>query len=354
MKTCSYFTVLLLFFFVSQSLLGQENYEDQIAELKEQKERVEQQEKEALKIEVEEINKRLENENITAEEADTLKEKAAQKRALNIENRISIIDNKIELLARNEGNIMDDPDDKSIIDDGVGVTVNIGDEPWDPFDDDKKSLRYDRRTYSDFVMAVGLNNVIIEGESINNSPYETAGSRFFEMGWSWRTRVFTRSNFMRFNYGLSFQFNGLKSKNNQYYVIVDGEAVQAEFEYPLRKSKLRMDNLVIPLYLEFGPSLVEKTENRIRYSLRNQFRIGLGGYGGINLGTRQKLKYTRDGKNVKDKLIGGYNTNSFIYGLAGYVGIDCVLLYVKYDLNPIFANSTVEQRNISFGFRFDL
>jgi len=115
-----------------------------------------------------------------------------------------------------------------------------------------------------------------------------------------------------------------------------------------------MDNLVFPVHFEFGPSKFKESENKVRYSLRNQFRVGLGGYGGFNLGTRQKLKYDRNGENVKDKLKREYNTTNFVYGLSAYAGFDGVLLYLKYDLNPIFKDAEIEQRNISLGLRFDL
>ena len=72
------------------------------------------------------------------------------------------------------------------------------------------------------------------------------------------------------------------------------------------------------------------------------------------MGTRQKLKYDRNGDNVKDELKRGYNTNDLVYGLSAYAGVDGVLLYVKYDLNPIFKNAAVGQRNVSLGLRFDL
>ncbi|MGB3152581.1 MAG: hypothetical protein WBB27_18135, partial [Maribacter sp.] len=195
----------------------------------------------------------------------------------------------------------------------------------------------------------------IDGESLDETPYKVGGSRFFEMGWQWRTRVFNNSNFLRFNYGFSFQFNGLKPKDNQYFVANEnGQTVLEEFDIELDKSKLRMDNLVFPVHFEFGPSKFRKTDETIRYSLHNQFRLGLGGYGGFNLGTRQKLKYDRNGENVKDKLKRGYNTSNFVYGLSAYAGFDGVLLYIKYDLNPIFKDALVEQRNISLGLRFDL
>ncbi|HMB63873.1 MAG TPA: hypothetical protein VKN36_12415, partial [Eudoraea sp.] len=161
-------------------------------------------------------------------------------------------------------------------------------------------------------------------------------------------------NFMRINYGFSFQFNGLKPKDNQYFVLNNGQAELEEFDVELKKSKLRMDNLVFPVHFEFGPSRLRKTEEKMRYSLSRQFRIGIGGYGGFNLGSRQKLKYTRDGDKVKDKFKRSYSTNDLIYGISAYMGIEGVLLYAKYDLNPIFNDAPLDQRNISLGLRFDL
>ena len=68
----------------------------------------------------------------------------------------------------------------------------------------------------------------------------------------------------------------------------------------------------------------------------------------------QKLKYQRDGEQVKDKLKRDYNTADLVYGLSAYIGFDGVQLYAKYDLNPIFQDAIIEQRNISLGLRFDL
>lgn len=127
-----------------------------------------------------------------------------------------------------------------------------------------------------------------------------------------------------------------------------------EFEYDLDKSKFRMDNLVFPVHFEVGPSRFKKSERTIRYSIRDQFRLGFGGYGGFSLGTRQKLKYNREGENVKDKLKRDYNSSDLIYGVSGYMGFDGVLLYLKYDLNPIFKDADIKQNNISLGLRFDI
>jgi hypothetical protein len=359
MTTLSKYTVLFLVSFMVQFLVAQEDYKKEVEALKAKKEQVTQLEKEALKKEVEVIVQRLKNGEISQEEAKSLKEEAARKRALNIENMLAIIDNNIALIERNQGSQIeqDTLPYKSRIQIGFGAkdTDNgrvFGVKYWD--NEEEPPPIYDRRTYSDLVIAFGINNTIIDGQSLNDSPYELVGSRFFEIGAGWRTRVFKNSNFMRLGYGFSFQFNGLQPKDNQYFTADGSETTLEEFDVDLRKSKLRMDNLVFPVYLEFGPSKRTESETKMRYSLRNQFRLGIGGYGGFNIGTRQKLKYDRNGERVKDKLKRGYNTNDLVYGLSAYMGIDGVLLYAKYDLNPLFKDATIEQRNISFGLRFDL
>ena len=340
-----------------QTAKAQEEYQKEVEVLKEQKTKITQQEKEALKFEVENINERLSKGSITEEKANMLKQAAAEKRALNIENRMAIIDNQINLLERNQGKTLVLMEFDTLNGKGIRLGVDINGKPAVLFKTNKwkREIQYDRRTYSDFVLAVGLNNAIIEGQSLNDSPYKIGGSRFFEIGWQWRTRVFENTNFLRLNYGFSFQFNGLKPKDNQYFVALEnGQTELQEFDFDLDKSKLRMDNLVFPVHFEFGPSTLKTSEETMRYSLQDQFRIGIGGYAGFNMSTRQKLKYDRNGDNVKDKLKRGYNTNDLIYGLSAYAGVDGVLLYVKYDLNPIFKDALVDQRNISLGLRFDL
>ncbi|MEO1013259.1 MAG: hypothetical protein AAFX53_18345 [Bacteroidota bacterium] len=354
MRTIIFYIIVLLLNLLANQILGQEPYQEKVNALKEQKRKITQQEKEALKVEVAKINERVDQGELTIEEARVLKENAAKKRALNIEDRHAIIDNSIALLERNQGEVLSGEKSVSVVDDDSGIQINIGEETWRIFEKKDKEPVYDRRTYCDPIIAIGLNNAIIEGQSLEDTPYRVGGSRFFEIGWVWRTRVFKNTNFLRFNYGFSFQFNGLKPKDNQYFVVDNGQTRLEEFEFELEKSKLRMDNLVFPVHLEFGPSRLLKTERTIRYSLRRQFRLGLGGYGGFNLSTRQKLKYDRAGENVKDKLKRGYNTTDFVYGVSAYMGVEGVLLYAKYDLSPIFRNAEIEQRNISVGLRFDL
>ncbi len=359
MRIISLYLAVLLMSLIAHSLQAQdENYQQKIKVLQEQKARITAQEKEALKIEIKDINKRLDAKKISEEEAKNLKEAAAVKRAANIENRIAILDNEIALLERNEGKWLElGQQDTTKVTWQLGIDFSGKDKSgfiWNEKQQWRRDIKYDRRTYSDLVMAIGFNNAIVDGQSLDDSPYKIGGSRFFELGWAWRTRVFKNTNFMRFHYGVSFQFNGLKPKGNQIFVSEDGQTQLEEFEFDLRKSKFRMDNLVFPVHFEFGPSKVKETEKKIRYSLHNQFRIGVGGYGGFNIGNRQKLKYTRNGERVKEKLKRDYNTSDLVYGLSAYAGFGDTVLYMKYDLSPIFQDAAVEQNNISLGLRFDL
>lgn len=355
------YLVVLVLSFVLQTGIAQkkQSYETKVAQLEKLKTDITTQEKEALKVEISEINERLEKKQITESEAQTLKEAAAKKRALNIENRVSILDNQIALLERNEGNVLaiDTLNYSNRIEINFGKKDSENDRLFGvKIDNNEKRipLKYDRKTYSDLVIAVGFNNAIIEDQSLEDSPYKIGGSRFFELGWQWRTRVFTNTNFLRFHYGVSFQFNGLKPTDNRFFVNNNGQIILEEFDVALDKSKLRMDNLVFPVHFELGPSRKKVGKETIRYTNDGKFRIGLGGYAGFNLGTRQKLKYERNGDRVKDKLKRDYNTSNLIYGLSAYAGFGDTTLYVKYDLNPIFQDALVEQRNISLGLRFDL
>ena len=217
-----------------------------------------------------------------------------------------------------------------------------------------KSKKYDKRTYKDLVFAFGFNNAIIEGQSLENSPYRIGGSGFIELGHDWKTRIFNTSNFWRFKYGFSFQWNKFDIKNNKFLINTNGTTSLEEFSSELGKAKFRTTNLVFPFHLEFGPSKKIEKKNYFRYSTKKKLKIGLGAYAGLNLGNMQKLKYRVDGDRIKDKQKGEFEVSNFVYGLSSYVGFGSSALYVKYDLSPVFKNQTNKQNNISIGLRLDL
>lgn len=334
-KVTFYILAFLLSFSVMPVQAQEETTSEKIEVLEKEKEAIIAEEKEALKKEVEKINLRYEKKEIDWEEAEKLKSEAAKKHAMNIQNRVAVIDNQLALLRRES-----EPEN----------------EDWDDEDDDDDYYHKSRysRTTTHLVLAAGFNNALLEEQSLNDSDFKVGGSRFFEIGLAWRTRVFEQSNWLRFRYGFSFQFNGLKPTDNRYFVENDGLVELQEYPLDLEKSKFRMDNLVFPVHFEFGPSKKIESERSVWFSTHNKIKVGLGGYAGFSLGERQKLRYEENGENVKKKMKGDYNTNDFIYGLSGYLGWGSAALYVKYDLNPIFDDPTPELHNVSVGLRFDV
>ncbi|WP_026837635.1 hypothetical protein [Gillisia sp. JM1] len=349
MKTIIVTLTLILFSFVMQEMQAQNDSistsnKDSLIIKKEffekQKQKIIDEEKEGLKLDLEEIANRLNKNIIAIDQANVLKENAAKKRALNIENRIIILENRIALEERNG----EDVNYLGFFEEDKRIDLNFGND---------KSQTFDKRTSSGLVLAVGLNNAISKDQSLNNSDFKVAGSRFFELGWAWKTRVFDDSNWLRLKYGVSLQFNGLKPTEDRIINIDEGGLLEfVDSNSGLEKSKFKMNNLVFPLHFEFGPSKKIEKSDYFRYSTNRKFKIGLGGYAGVALSRSQKLKYSEQNTAQLDR--GDFNTNNFVYGLSSYISLGSVALYAKYDLNPIFKDPNIELRNISFGLRFDI
>ena len=328
----------------------------EMKKLIESKKTVEIREKAFLKEDILAINARLKKGEITEEEAINLKTKAAQKRALNIDNHLAIIDNEIALLKRSDKlHQLDIRDKENRLIFRIGSGSSTGDDViFIGKESSDKPKKYDKRTLKDLVFSFGFNNAIIEGQSLENSPYKIGGSGFLELGHDWKTRIFNTSNFWRFKFGFSFQWNKFEIKNNNYLVNSNGSTSLEEFPSQLDKAKFRTTNLVFPFHIEFGPSKKIEKKDYFRYDTRKNLKIGLGAYAGVNLGNMQKLKYRIDGDRLKDKQKGVFEVNNFVYGLSSYVGIGSTALYVKYDLSPVFKNQSKKQNNISLGLRLDI
>ncbi|WP_461532057.1 porin family protein [Sinomicrobium sp.] len=331
--------------------------EELLKTYKQERERIVSEEKSRLKKEVERIQSLQRGGEITADEAQRRKEQQAKRSALNIENRLAILENKMALAERGEYEKYRDEGNEAVLRINFGAEEEAdGDRLFGVvFDSGNKKKKYDKKTTSNLVIGIGLNNAIIEGQSLNDSPYKTWGSRFFELGWQWKTRLLKNSNAVRVSYGLSLHSNGLKPKDNQYFVSEGAMTSLESFPHSLKKSKFRQDHLVVPLFFEFGPSEKKEYDDYFRYSTDKKFKVGIGGYVGASLSSRQKLRYRDENRSrSREKLKGDYNTNDFVYGLAAYVGRGDMSVYLKYDLSPIFKNPNPEQRNISLGLRFEL
>src|SRR5690625_5309747 len=70
----------------------------------------------------------------------------------------------------------------------------------------------------------------------------------------------------------------------------------------LKKSKLRVTNLVVPVHFEImKPKLNIRENGKKVYSYVDSWKFGIGGYAGLNLKTTQILEYREDGRRIRSK-----------------------------------------------------
>ena len=145
----------------------------------------------------------------------------------------------------------------------------------------------------------------------------------------------------------------LRAEDNKHQVT-NGDITNLEIHPDdLSESKLRNVQIIFPVHVEFDFSKNHKNESGKKTDRSHKaLRVGMGGYFGAKISTRQKLKYENiSGHKIKETQKGDFNTSRFAYGLSTYIAYQSVGLYAKYDLSPLFKDT--ETRNVSVGVRFD-
>lgn len=345
MKTIIFYLTALLC--LAASKLEAQTFERRARDISYNIAQISKEEKDSLKIEIEEVNKLLETDDITKEEADKRKLEFAEKRAANIEQRVAVEREKLDKLVQDriDGNI-----EESLR--SFSITYDPGTTKFRDTTIVKKFYEF-KRTTSQFVFAFGFNRLMTDGK-VDNDNYKLR-SDFYEWGLTFNTRILRNNNLLHAKYGLSLQYNNLRPDDDKIFVTDEGKTVLSDSGIDIDLARLRYVNLVVPVHLEFDFTKKQVNEDKTYYPTHNSFRVGLGGYAGVNVKEKQILKYEdANGHDVKERRRGNYNINDFVYGLSAYVGYEAVSLYLKYDLQPVFKNNEIDQNNVSLGIRFDL
>ncbi len=339
MRNFSIYLAVLLCLFASK-LVAQETFETKAKAIAEKIEKITNEEQATLKIEVEEVNNQLEKELITKEQADEKKKKFAEARATIIENRIAVVQVELKDLvqAKVDGKI--NP--------SKGRVEIIYNKPKK-----NKSINYEKRTTSQFVFATGLNNLATEGK-VAGSDFRYLGSHFYELGFTYNTRLVNNNNLLHAKYGVSVMYNNLRPTENRNFVANGNQTDLVINPIHLEDSRFKNIYVVAPIHLEFDFSKKTVSSNKNYFRTHNSFRLGIGGYAGVRLKSKQLLDFEQNNLDTTLKTKGSFNASNFIYGLSTYVGYKATSLYLKYDLNPLFQNNTIKQNTISLGIRFDL
>lgn len=341
------FTIYLatLLCLLASKVLGQETFETRAKNIATKIETITKEEKSALKEEVEAVNNQLEKGSITLEQAENKKKVLAEARAINIEARVGKEQENLK-------NLVQEKVDGKISESDTIKKSNQLILKWEK-GDKKHIAKNEKRTTSQFVFAAGLNNLVTNGK-IEDSDFRFLGSHFYELGLTYNTRLAQNSNLLHAKYGLSLLYNNLRPTDNQNFVV-NGEQTNLETNpIHLKDSRFRNVYLVAPVHLEFDFSGSETKGDKRYFKTHQSVRFGIGGYAGFHLKSKQILKFDDSNLDATEKTKGDFNTSTFIYGLSSYIGYKETSLYVKYDLNSLFKNNTIDQKNISLGIRFDL
>jgi hypothetical protein len=196
----------------------------------------------------------------------------------------------------------------------------------------KRSSIFHRK---DFGLFLGLNNVA----NANRFPeLQNSQSRYTALQWRRNHRLITGNAVdVALGAGWEIAWNNLMFNDNMGVLRQnDGTTVFVDAGRDYEKSKLTVFNLNVPLMLQFGIK-------------ESNWRLGLGGYAGVRLGSYTK---TKDYENGTNRVHGAYNLSKFRYGFAAEMGRNDFAVFVRYDMTPMFNNTNSVNGNIvSFGVR---
>jgi len=348
----------------------EKTFESEVRKISKKIERITTTEKAALKEKVEAINVRLEKKEITVEKANQFKKEAAEFHAKRIEEKVGLEEKKLQQLVQDKtnGKILSDVsyDDENTFTIGSNIfhlrVRHDDDYEYSERYKERKIRRekrrnrlWNRKTTSQVVFAMGVNNVLIDHKAatLDNSNYKFWKSHFYEVGWTFKTRFSNEPSKTYFKYGFSFLWNNLRLDNNQYHVVNGLETDIETHVDVLSESRLRNVQLIFPAHVEWDFSKNSYYDEKARDRTNRSVRLGVGGYFGFRLGTKQFLEYKNtEGTKVEELQKDNFNVSNFTYGLSTYLAWKSTGVYVKYDLSPLFKDT--ETRNISLGIRFDI
>ena len=322
-------------------------------------------EKKALKVEVDSLDNEVSKGIIPKEKGEQLKLDKAKIHAANIETNVAIEENKLSQLVQDrvDGKVKEEETNKS-----KGTLLTIGDY-HDSSNEDKTIInltsmkvyngqkdvdrRQSKRTTTQFVFAFGVNNLVTD-DQVANSDFKYMRSHFYEWGVTANTRIFKEDNLLHFKYGLSLMYNNLRATDDRYFEKNGAQTDLVTSPVHLDESRFRNVYVMVPMHLEFDFTKKEVRDGVNYFKSHKSARIGIGGYAGFRVKSKQILDFEDAvGNDVKQKTKGNFNVNDFNYGLSTYVGYKSTSLYLKYDLQPLFEKNTLDQNNISLGLRFD-
>lgn len=277
--------------------------------------------KEKLKQDLNEIDLKVENNELTKAEADKLRNEKAEFYAKQIEEETKIQEDKIKVLINNK------------IEDNINFSSDM--TAYQKQLIENKSL---------FVVEYRFgNSSLMIDDSVYKDYYESGFVSSAGVGLGAKTRIGKETSQIYWKSMLDVNFHLFKIKDNKTFESVNNETVLDDVDFPVTKSRMNFTELNWSNYLEYDFSKRKYDEfgNQIIKS-RQSFFAGLGGFLGYSQLSRQ-LEYEIDGEKYRQTTAAKFNSNQFIYGVGAYIGYQNFSLRATYNLNQVFKRSFADQ-----------
>ncbi len=199
-------------------------------------------------------------------------------------------------------------------------------------DEDRKS----KNMFSgkDFGLYLGLNAL---DQTLRTPELDQWKSRYVALQWRRNHKLITGKQVdVALGTGLELAWNNFMYQDAIELIKDNGVSDFYLLDYDVRKAKLVVNNLNIPVMLQFGFK-------------ESDFKVGVGVYGGVRINSYQTFRGFDSGR---ERIKGDYNLNQFNYGFMAEAGKRDFRLFVKYDALPLFKNNNPVNANaVSFGIR---
>jgi len=230
---------------------------------------------------------------------------------LTIVTLLLIIDTTMVVKNRKEDDdFYDDDDDDSF-------SINIGNN-----DDKDSNIRFS-------LLDLGVSAYLLDGGFGIPDQYESFEQDYnlsLNINWHiFRHRMPIAKKKLGLEYGLTLSWNDYKFDNA--FEIVPGQNIfeTIPLDKGIRKNKLKTTHLEVPLMLTLTPGK------------RQSYFISAGVYGGLLIGSKQKIKFS---DNSKMKVKDDFNLNKTRFGVEARIGLGAVSFYGRYAFTPLFQDGT--------------
>ncbi len=288
--------------------------------------------KEKLKQALNEIDQKVEANEITKPEADKLRNEKAEFYAKRIEEETKIQEDKIKVLINNK------------IEDNINFSTDMSAY--------QKQLVENKSLF--IVEYVFGNSKMLFDDKSNNNYVSTNFLSSIGVGMGAKTRIGKDESAFYWKSMLDVNFHFFKLQNDKTFENINGETVFVDLDSPIKKSRMFSTEIKWSNYIEYDFSK-HKTDdfgNKIIKS-RQSFYVGLGGFIGYNQISRG-LVYDKNGEEYNERIQARFNSNPFIYGVGGYIGYQNFNIKATYNLNPVFKNSISNQNIFNIALVLEL